>query len=231
MKRAVLDRLAKAREAGLSVVLATNLESGEQALLEAGEPAEFCGEDLTEAAVASARADRSQTVATDAGDIFLQVFNPPLRLAIVGAVHIAQALAPMAAGLGYRVKVIDPRGAFGSVERFPDVVLVEDWPDDVLDREPPDARTAVVTLTHDPKLDDAALEKALASPAFYIGSLGSKRTHAARLERLGSMGFDAADLARIHGPIGLAIGSRTAPEIAVAILAQITQTLRQGAGG
>ncbi|MCG8503382.1 MAG: XdhC family protein [Sphingomonadales bacterium] len=231
MRRAVLDRLAKAHEAGQSVVLATNLESGEQAILEAGEPGEFCSEDLTEAVAAAARADRSQTVTTDAGEIFLQVFNPPLRLAIVGAVHIAQALAPMAAGLGYQVKVIDPRGAFGSVERFPDVALVEDWPDDVLDREPPDARTAVVTLTHDPKLDDAALQKALASPAFYIGSLGSKRTHAARLERLGSMGFGAADLARIHGPIGLAIGSRTAPEIAVAILAQMTQTLRQGAGG
>lgn len=228
MKRAVLDELTKSRESGRPVALATNLESGEQAILKVGQPAEFCGADLAEAVAAAARADRSQTVATEAGAIFLQIFNPPLRLAIVGAVHIAQALAPMAAGLGYRVTVIDPRGAFGSAERFPDVALIEDWPDDVLDREPPDARTAVVTLTHDPKLDDAALEKALASPAFYIGSLGSKRTHAARLERLEAAGFGAADLARIHGPIGLAIGSRTAPEIAVAILAQMTQTLRQG---
>lgn len=153
---------------------------------------------------------------------FILVRNPPPRVLIVGAVHITQALAPMAALAGYEVTVIDPRGAFATVDRFPGVALSDDWPDDAVKGLRPDLRTAVVTLTHDPKLDDPALIAALQSDAFYIGALGSRKTHAARLERLGAAGFDAAALARIHGPAGLAIGAKSPAEIAISVLAQLT---------
>jgi len=158
---------------------------------------------------------------------FHHVLNRPLEMIIIGAVHIAQALAPMATLAGFDVSVIDPRGAFAMPERFAGIALIEDWPDDVLSARPPHSRTAVITLTHDPKLDDAALKAALNSPAFYIGSLGSKKTHAARLARLAQAGFDAASLNRIHGPVGLDIGAQSASEIAVAALAQVIQCLRQ----
>jgi xanthine dehydrogenase accessory factor len=167
-------------------------------------------------------------------------YNPPLRLLVVGAVHIAQALAPMARRTGYAVTVIDPRGAFAARPRFaddadegeaavPPLVLRDDWPDEALDALAPDARTAVVTLTHDPKLDDPALDRALRSDAFYIGALGSRKTHASRLRRLAAAGFEETALARIHGPVGLPIGARSPAEIAISILAQITDRLRNGA--
>ena len=159
---------------------------------------------------------------------FLHAFNPPLRLVVVGAVHIAQALVPMAAGLGYGVTVADPRRAFASDARFPGVAVSQAWPDEALDELRPDGRTAVVTLTHDPKLDDPALDRALRSPAFYVGALGSRRTHAARLDRLRALGHDEAALARIRGPVGLDIGAVTAPEIALSVLAQIV-AVRRGA--
>ncbi|MGF1474393.1 MAG: XdhC family protein [Geminicoccaceae bacterium] len=174
------------------------------------------------------RADRSEVREIEGEDHFVQVFNPPLRLAIIGAVHIAQALAPMARVAGYDVTVIDPRGAFASDNRFPDTNLSRDWPDEAMDTFAPDARAAVVTLTHDPKLDDPALDRALRSEAFYITALGSKRTHGRRLERLKEMGHEPSSIARIHGPAGLAIGAISPAEIAVAIMAQMTSVLRQG---
>jgi xanthine dehydrogenase accessory factor len=148
------------------------------------------------------RQDRSVAADTSVGRVFLQVFNPPLRLVIVGAVHIAQALVPMAALAGYAVTVVDPRRSFATDERFPDVAVSTDWPDEALESLAPDRRTAVVTLTHDPKLDDPALLVAVRSEAFYVGALGSRRTHAKRLDRLREQGADDAALARIRGPAG-----------------------------
>jgi xanthine dehydrogenase accessory factor len=162
------------------------------------------------------------------GQLFVQAFNPPRRLVIVGAVHFAQSLAPMAALTGYAVAVIDPRRAFATDARFPDFTLLSDWPDEAMERLKPDNRTAVVTLTHDPKLDDPALQVALRSEAFYIGALGSKRTHAARCERLRAAGLADSDLARIHGPAGLAIGAKSPAEIAISVMAQMTAA-RHGA--
>ena len=172
--------------------------------------------DTVDAARAALHADR---VTTFEG-VFVRVFNPPLRMVIVGAVHVAQSLAPMAALAGFQITVVDPRRAFATPERFPGVALTHAWPDEALEALAPDARTAVVTLVHDPKLDDAALEAALRSPAFYIGALGSRRAHADRLQRLEGRGFAAHDLQRLHGPVGLDIGGRSAPEIAVSIVAQ-----------
>jgi len=160
--------------------------------------------------------------------VFVQVFSPPMRCFVVGAVHIAQPLTQMLALTGYRATVIDPRQSFATEARFPGVELTTDWPDEALERLKPDHRSAVVTLTHDPKLDDPALAVALRSDCFYIGALGSKRTHARRLERLAELGFGGADFARIRGPIGLPIGAVSQAEIAVSILAEMTQILRNG---
>ncbi|WP_025771983.1 XdhC family protein [Thioalkalivibrio sp. HK1] len=157
---------------------------------------------------------------------FLEVMHPPLRLFVIGAVHIAQSLVPMAALLGYEVVLIDPRRAFATAERFSGVDLRIDWPDEALSVAEIDSRSAVITLSHDPKIDDPALRIALASRAFYIGSLGSARTHAKRIERLSAQGFTPDDLARIHAPIGLAIGARGAGEIAAAIVSELVATHR-----
>lgn len=230
MKRALLDAVIEAQRAKRPVALVTELESGAQALVAsggfiAGNP-DLVGEDVAAAAIDALRQDRSGSVSTARGRVFVQALNPPLRMAIVGAVHITQALAPMAEHLGYEVTVIDPRRAFASKDRFPAVRVMTDWPDQALTALAPDRRTAVVTLTHDPKLDDPALAVALKSPAFYIASLGSTRTHAARVNRLRQSGFSDQDIARIHGPAGLSIGARSPAEIATAILAQATQQLR-----
>jgi xanthine dehydrogenase accessory factor len=147
--------------------------------------------------------------------------TPPYRMVITGAVHIAQALAPMAKACGFDVTVIDPRGIFTDERHFEGASIINDWPDEVLKNSTPDKETAIVTLTHDPKIDDAALKCALASDAFYVGSLGSKKTHASRLKRLAGEGFSEAEMARIHGPIGLDIGSKTPAEIAISIIAEI----------
>lgn len=176
-------------------------------------------------AAAALAADRSGF----AGDWFLGVHNPPLRMAVVGAVHIAQALVPMARLAGYDVTVIDPRDAFASAARFPDTRLLHDWPDEALAAVGLDTRTAVVTLTHDPKLDDPAIHAALAAPVFYLGCLGSGRTHAKRVERLRAAGLDDAAIARIHAPVGADIGAKSPAEIAVSILAQVTERLRRPA--
>jgi xanthine dehydrogenase accessory factor len=158
---------------------------------------------------------------------FIAIHNPPLRLIVIGAVHIAQPLLQIARTCGYAPTLIDPRGAFGSAERFPGEIILDDWPDEALATLDPDARTAIVTLTHDPKLDDPAIRFALASPAFYLGCLGSTRTHAKRVDRLTADGFTPDQIARIHAPVGLDIGAKTPAEIAVSILAQITETLRK----
>jgi xanthine dehydrogenase accessory factor len=171
------------------------------------------------------RSDRS---GLEEDGTFTAIHNPPLRMVIVGAVHIAQALVPMARACGYDPVLIDPRGSFGAAHRFPGERILDDWPDAAMRALAPDARTAVVTLTHDPKLDDPALHAALASPAFYIGCLGSTRTHAKRLDRLRAAGVSDARIARLHAPVGLDIGAKSPGEIAVSVMAQITQVLRQG---
>lgn len=224
MKRDILDHLQQARAEKRAAALVTDLTDGRQRLLaEAGGFGELPLTPAQEAAVADAlAADRSGPLPEHPA-LFVQVYNPPLRLLIVGAVHISQALAPIAQIAGYEVVVIDPRKAWASAERFPGVRLLDDWPDEAMRALAPDHRSAVVVLTHDPKLDDPALRVALHSPAFYIGALGSRKTHAKRLARLSDEGLNAGDLARIHAPIGLAIGARSPAEIAIAILAQITQ--------
>ena len=212
------------------MVVATDLASGEKTWIEGGSAAGPVRVDDTVLAAADTaqRDDRSRTIETgDGRRLFLHVFNPPLRLLIVGAVHIAQSLAPIAALAGYAVTVIDPRGSFATSDRFPGVVLTGDWPDEALAALRPDARTAIVTLTHDPKLDDPALHSALRSDCFYIGSLGSRRTHASRVERLKQAGFGSDEIARIHGPIGLDIGASSPVEIALAIMGEITAALRR----
>ena len=221
----LLAALTAARDAKRPVVVATKLPSGEQMLLpDGGAPPE-----LSEAAARALDRDESGTVMIGNDSWFLHAYNPPLRLIVVGAVHIAQALVPMAAHLGLAVVVVDPRRSFATEERFPNVTVSTDWPDEALDELKPDVRTAIITLTHDPKLDDPALDRALKSPAFYIGSLGSRRTHARRVARLKELGHGDAAIARIKGPVGLDIGAVTAPEIAVAILAEFVAARRNGA--
>ena len=226
MKQDILDAVLEARAQKRPVALVSELASGAQALVyedDVGGALEITG-DVVEAARKALTDDRSAR----AGELFIQVFNPPKRLIIVGAVHIAQPLVEMAKTAGYAVVIVDPRGAFATRDRFPGVELSEDWPDDALTALAIDTRTAVVTLTHDPKLDDPALEVALRSKAFYIGSLGSKKTHAGRVERLTEAGLSEAEIARIHAPIGLAIGAKSPAEIAISIMAQITEVLHQG---
>jgi xanthine dehydrogenase accessory factor len=231
MQRDLLDRLLRLQAAKRPAALVTDLESGDQALVEAdGTAGALMLSDPEIADVLSAVRDDRSALDSQANR-FVQVFNPPLRLIVVGAVHIAQQLVPLAASAGYDVTVVDPRRAWASGERFPEVALVTDWPEEALRALAPDRRTAVVTLTHDPKLDDPALDAALASPAFYIGALGSRRTQERRLERLRSLGYDAAALARIHGPVGLDIGAKSPAEIAVSILAQIIQVRRAAQAG
>jgi xanthine dehydrogenase accessory factor len=170
--------------------------------------------------------DEAQTVEIDGQTWFVQVEAPPPRLLIVGAVHIAQALAPMAAIAGYAPTIIDPRRGFATQQRFPGIPLILSWPDEALATLAPDSRTALVTLAHDPKLDDPALDSALRTASFFIGALGSRKTHARRLERLAALGHSAETLTRVRGPVGLPIGARTAPEIALSVLAELVAAAR-----
>ncbi|RGP38003.1 XdhC family protein [Pseudotabrizicola alkalilacus] len=214
---ALLEALVAARAARQARGYVVALDNWSRALVEPGQ----------ETAVdARLRSDKS---GMEEDGRFVAVQNPPLRLIVVGAVHIAQPLLIMARACGYAPTLIDPRAAFGSAERFPGEQIVEDWPDEAMAALAPDARTAVVTLTHDAKLDDPAILAALDSPCFYLGCLGSTRTHAKRLERLRAAGVTEAAIARIHAPVGLDIGAKTPAEIAVSVLAQITLTLRRGA--
>ncbi len=227
MKRETLDAIVKARSAGRAIVRAVALGSGDEMLIE---PVKGLAP-LSNAALAAARADQSASIEIDGVTWFLTVYNPPLELAIVGAVHIAQPLSAMASLAGYQVRIIDPRTAFATEKRFPDISLTHDWPDEALAKKPLGPRSALVALTHDPKLDDPALTAALNSDCFYIGALGSKKTHAARRERLRQQGISETVLDRIHGPIGLPIGAKSPAEIAISILSQMTQQLRMAGGG
>jgi xanthine dehydrogenase accessory factor len=222
-----LAGLLAARQAGRAVILATRLPDGAQVLL----PDAAAQEGLATAAAAALRDDQCRTVEIGGERWFLHVHAPAHRLLIIGAVHIAQALAPMAVLAGLAVTVIDPRRGFASGERFPGVALHHGWPDEALAELLPDARTAVVTLTHDTKLDDPALDAAIRSEAFFIGALGSRKTHAARLERLAALGHEADALARLRGPVGLPIGAVTAPEIALSVLAELVAARRGAALG
>ena len=229
MKHALLQELLAAREARKPIALITMLGSGTQALVSAESrgPLHDVDEATLEAARTALRLDRSGTVDTPSGEAFVQVFMPPRRMFIIGAVHIAQTLVPMAMLSGYEVAVIDPRRAFATDERFPSVEVIKEWPDRALQRLMPDRQSAIIALTHDPKLDEPALRTALRTDAFYIGALGSKKTQADRRERLRASGFDDQALARIHGPIGLNVGAKTPAEIAISIMGEVTQVLRQ----
>jgi len=227
MKSATLARLQAERAAKRAVVLLTRLSDGAQLLWPGDEmPAE-----LVEASKAALGSEEAGNVTLGEDTWFIHPHNPPLRIIVVGAVHIAQAMAPMAAPLGFSMVVVDPRRAFASEERLPGVTLSTDWPDEAMEALAPDARTAVVTLTHDPKLDDPALDAALKSEAFYIGALGSRRTHAKRVARLTELGHGAEAMGRIHAPVGLNIEAITAPEIALSIMAEIVAARRGAALG
>ncbi|MGF1612395.1 MAG: XdhC family protein [Gammaproteobacteria bacterium] len=225
MKDETLTALLSAGRARRPVALVTCLDSGRQQLVygDAEEPTPELSEVILEAALRALETDRNELLETELGPVFLHVFNPPVKMIVVGAVHIAQCLVPMAQLAGYQVVVVDPRRRFATLQRFAEVEMMLEWPQTAFDKLVLDNRTAVITLTHDAKLDDAALHAALRSPAFYIGSLGSQRTHAARCKRLLEAGFLEEDVARIHAPIGLRLGGRSPAEIAIAIVAQVTQ--------
>lgn len=233
MNGLLLQALDRACAQARPVVLARSLEEGPQYLVDQfgaeafGEQDDRSNSEVPEALLQACRdaLARDDAWALEIGDrrYLIQTIAPPPRLVVIGAVHIAQKLIPMAIVAGYRVQLLDPREAFASEERFPDVEIINDWPQEIMASLRLDARTAVVTLSRDSKIDEPALKCALESEAFYIGALGSKRTHAKRLTRLRSLGFDAQTLARICGPVGLPLGGRSPAEIAVAILAQMTR--------
>jgi xanthine dehydrogenase accessory factor len=219
----VLHRLLCDVEARRAVALITNLANGAWSLAHVSSD---MGQDVTPALHEAFRCDKSMKLAGTDGELFVNVFNPTPRLVIVGAVHIAQQLVPMARALSHEVTILDPRSAFATEERFGDTPIVREWPDEALPKIGLDARTALIALTHDAKLDDPALISALASDAFYVGALGSRKTHAKRVERLLQAGVPAADIERIHAPIGLDIGAQGAAEIALSIVAEITAVQR-----
>jgi xanthine dehydrogenase accessory factor len=226
MKLEILKALNAERAGRRAAVVVTDVTSGEQRLVKAADVAADPLKDIIEKHI---RRGKSGMAETPAGKFFLTVHVPPSQLVITGAVHISQALAPMARLVGYDVTIVDPRTAFASIERFPDVKVIAEWPDVALPPLGIDRYTAFVALTHDPKIDDPALTHALARDCFYIGALGSKKTHARRIERLKAQGLSDAALARIHAPIGLQIGAVSPSEIAVAIMGEITAELRQSA--
>jgi xanthine dehydrogenase accessory factor len=227
VKLAILSALNSERAARRAAIVVTDVASGAQRLVKR---ADVAGDPLKDLLEKHLRTGKSGMAETPQGRVFLTVHVPPPRLVVTGAVHISQALAPMAKLVGYDVTIVDPRTAFASSERFPDVKVIADWPDAALPPLDIDNYTAFVALTHDPKIDDPALTHALARDCFYIGALGSKKTHARRIERLKAQGIADADLARIHSPIGLAIGAVSPAEIAVAIIGEITARLRLPAG-
>jgi xanthine dehydrogenase accessory factor len=225
VKAELLSQILEAKRVRKPVAVITDLGTGAQRMVaRADAPADPLAPILDKAF----RFDQSGVHQTEAGEVFVTIHNPPLRLVITGAVLIAQALIPMARAAGYDIWVVDPRGAFATGARFPDIHLHAEWPDEIIPQLGLDARTAFMALTHDPKIDDPALELALASEAFYIGALGSKKTQTARLDRLKAKGFSDERLSRIHGPIGLSIGAVGASEIAISIMAEMTKTLRLG---
>jgi xanthine dehydrogenase accessory factor len=229
VKLTLLERLLATARTSAATAVVTNLVTGAQALVsKTGSEGELTlSPDALAPVLQLLDDDRSGTLETATGLLFVEIWNPKPRLLVIGAVHTAQELVPLARAAGYEVTVIDPRTAFGTPARFPNTTLRNDWPNEALAALVPDRRTAILTLTHDPKIDDPALEAALRSDAFYIGALGSRRTHAKRVERLKEAGFDDAAIGRIHGPVGLAIGAQTPMEIAISIMAEITAVLRR----
>ncbi len=226
MKLDILTALNTERAARRAAIVITNVENGKQRFVKAAE----IGKDPLRAVLTEhLRTGKSGMAETTAGRVFLTVYVPAPQLVITGAVHISQALAPIGKLLGYDVTIVDPRTAFASVERFPEVKVIAEWPDQALPRLNVDRYTAFVALTHDPKIDDPALLHALSRDCFYIGALGSRKTHARRVERLKAQGLSETDIARIHAPIGLDIGAVSPAEIAVAIMAQITERLHAAA--
>lgn len=225
MDAASLAKVNEARSGRQSIAVVTEIATGRQTLY--GPQDEVPGK-LAQEVANRFKSGKSGLVDFDGVEIFVQVHVPPPRLVIIGAVHISQALVPMAVSCGFDVTVIDPRTAFASNERFPDVNLIADWPEEVLGNRPLDQYTALVAVTHDPKIDDIPLQRALSSGCFYIGALGSRKTHAKRVARFGSVGIDESALAAVHAPIGLDIGGANPAEIAVSIMAQIIETLRKG---
>jgi xanthine dehydrogenase accessory factor len=228
MRLDILKALNTERAARRAAVVVTNQESGEQRLVTQDKVAADPLKDVLEAHL---RSGKSGVEETSEGKVFLTVHVPPTRLVVIGAVHISQALAPIASLLGYDVTIVDPRTAFASPERFPGVKVLAEWPDKALPPLGVDRYTAFVALTHDPKVDDPALLHALERECFYIGALGSRKTHGRRVERLKGEGATDAALARIHAPIGLNIGAISPSEIAVAIMGEITSRLRLTAEG
>jgi len=226
LKLDLLHALNAERVARRAVVLVTEVDGGAQRLVKAADVAKDPLRNVIEKRLRMAKSGMEETAGAR---VFLTVYVPSPKLVITGAVHISQTLAPLGAMLGFDVTIVDPRTAFASEERFPDVKLIAEWPDVALPPLNVDRYTAFVALTHDPKIDDPALQHALARECFYVGALGSKKTHAKRVARLKEAGLSDAALARIHAPIGLAIGSVSPAEIALAIMAEITQTLRQKA--
>jgi xanthine dehydrogenase accessory factor len=225
VKLDILKTLNEERAARRSVIVVTNQQSGEQRLVKA---ADIQNDPLKDMLAKRLRMAKSGIEETPEGKVFLTVHVPSPKLVITGAVHISQALAPMGQLLGYDVTIVDPRTAFASIERFPDVKVIAEWPDVALPPIGIDKYTAFVALTHDPKIDDPGLDIALKSDCFYIGALGSRKTHARRVERLkAERGFTDNDIGRIHSPIGLDIGAVSPSEIAVAIIGEITQALRE----
>ena len=224
MRLDLLTALNAARSQRRACALVTRLRDGEQRFLAAEAAA---GDPLAEPIEAALRAGKSQTIEHEGESYFLTVQVPPVRLVMIGAVHISQALAPVARIAGLDPVIIDPRTAFATPERFPDAPVLAQWPDEALEAAPLDRYTAICLLTHDPKIDDRALIRALRADCFYIGALGSRKTHAKRLERMRAEGFDDAALSRIHAPIGLDIGAVSPSEIAVSIAGEIIQALRK----
>jgi xanthine dehydrogenase accessory factor len=223
MKLELLKTLNAERAARRATIVITHVESGQERLVKA---ADIARDPLRSVLSEHLRSGKSGMEETPEGRVFLTVHVPPPQLVITGAVHISQTLAPIGKLLGYDVTIVDPRTAFASIERFPDVKVVAEWPDKALPPLNVDHYTAFVALTHDPKIDDPALTHALSRDCFYIGALGSRKTHARRVERLKQQGLSEAAIARIHAPIGLEIGAVSPAEIAVAIMAQITERLR-----
>jgi len=224
VKLDLLASLNAERAARRAAIVVTNVASGRQRLVKA---ADIAKDPLKAVLSEHLRSGRSGMEAAADERVFLTVYVPAPQLVITGAVHISQVLAPIAKLLGYDVTIVDPRTAFASVERFPDVRVIAEWPDQALPPLGIDRYTAFVALTHDPKIDDPALIHALSRDCFYIGALGSRKTHARRVDRLKQQGLIEADISRIHAPIGLDIGAVSPAEIAVAIMAQITERLRE----
>jgi xanthine dehydrogenase accessory factor len=221
MRLALLQDLNAERAARRAAVIVTEIVTGAQRLVR---EADAGGDPLAEALGAAFRSGKSGMVKTESGEVFLNVHVPPARIVVIGAVHISQALAPMARLAGFDVEIVDPRTAFATPERFPEATLTAEWPEDVLKERPLDAYSALVAVTHDPKIDDLPLKAALAAGCFYVGALGSRKTHASRLARLAEAGVDGA---AIEAPIGLDIGAATPAEIAVAVLGSIIRALRR----